>query len=374
MLYFYTKEKEGIYLQIDIEKIDKNLVPNGDTEREDAVFYSLREEPFRLYGLYNAKAERPFRRMPLEYTERVGEGYTLMQSMTPGARARFKTDSPYMILRAVTPSITPYTTNGTITSMKGFDVYIIEENGEERYYQSFRPPVAFDDGYEAIMEMPEGMQEIVLYFPMYNQLTDVYLGLKNTAVLCEGGRYKVEKPILFYGSSITHGCCASRTGNIYSSILGRILDCDTINLGVSGGAKGQIPTAEYIASLSLSALIYDYDHNANDLAFLEKTHMPFISVIREKQPELPVVFVTMPNRRFPDLLARRELIRKNYESLKNAGDKNVYFIDGSVFFQGTEGDVCTADGTHPNDFGFWRMAQVMEPVLRHVLEGKNNGI
>lgn len=363
-------------MQIDIEKIDKNLVPNGDTKREDAVFYSLREEPFRLYGLYNAKEERPFRRMPLEFTSRVekAEGYTLMQSMTVGARARFKTDSPYMILRAETPSVTPYTAGGTLTAMKGFDLYFIDEKGEERYYASFRPPVQFEEGYEAILEMPEGMHEFVLYFPMYNQLSDVWLGLKDTAKLSAGGRYKVEKPILFYGSSITQGCNATRAGNIYSSILGRWLDCDTINLGVSGGAKGQLPTAEYISGLSLSALVYDYDHNAPDLEFLEKTHMPFVDVIRAKQPTLPIVFVTMPDKRRPQLLERRALIRKNYETLKNAGDKNVYFIDGSVFFNGVEGDICTSDATHPNDFGFFRMAQVMEPILRGILEGKNNGI
>ncbi len=362
-------------MKIDIEKLDKNLVPNGNTKREDAVFYSVREEPFQIYGLYNPKTERPFRRMPTEYTSRVekAEGYTLMQSMTPGARVRFKTDSPYIILRAETPSITPYTAGGTLTAMKGFDLYFVED-GEERYYRSFRPPVSFTEGYEAILEIPEGMHDMVLYFPMYNQLTDVYLGLKDTAKLSSGGRYAVEKPILFYGSSITQGCCASRTGNIYSSILGRMLNCDTINLGVSGGAKGQKPTAEYIATLELSALVYDYDHNATDLAFLEKTHMPFIEVIREKQPTLPIVFVSKPDKNDSQLLERRALIRKNYETLKNAGDKNVYFIDGSVFFNGMEGDLCTADGTHPNDFGFWRMAQGMEPILRKILEGNTNGI
>ncbi len=46
-------------MKVDIEKLDKNLVPQGNTKREDAAFYSVREEPFRLYGLYNAAEERP---------------------------------------------------------------------------------------------------------------------------------------------------------------------------------------------------------------------------------------------------------------------------------------------------------------------------
>ncbi len=361
-------------MQIDIEKIDKNLVPNGDTKRADAVFYSLRKAPFRLYGLYNAKEEEIFRRMPKEYTDRVGDGYTLMMGMTVGARARFKTDSPYMILRAETPSITPYTACGTILAMKGFDLYCIDEKGEERYRASFRPPVSFEAGYESILELPEGMHEYVLYFPMYNQLSDVYIGLKDSAKLSEGGRYKVEKPILFYGSSITQGCCASRTANVYSSILGRMLDCDTINLGVSGGAKGQLPTAEYIAGLSLSAFVYDYDYNAPSLEFLQETYMPFLRIIRERQPELPIVLVSMISRKYPDLEKRKAFIRGQYEAMRAAGDANVYFIDGQTLIIDEEWDATTSDVTHPNDFGFWRMAQGMASVLQNILEEQKNGI
>ncbi len=361
-------------MEIDIEKIDKNLVPNGDTKREDAVFYSLREPPFRLYGLYNPGEEEIFRRMPKEYTDRIGEGYTLMMGMTVGARARFKTDSPYIILRAETPSVTPYTACGTITAMKGFDLYFVDETGEERYYRSFRPPVQFEEGYEAILEMPEGMHDMVLYFPMYNQLSNVYLGLADTAKLCEGGRYAVEKPILFYGSSITQGCCACRTANVYSSIAGRLLNCDTINLGVSGGAKGQLPTAEYISGLSLSAFVYDYDYNAPSLAFLQETYMPFLQIIREKQPELPIVLVSMISRTYPDLEKRKAFIRSQYEAMQVTGDKNIYFIDGQTLISDADWDFTTADVTHPNDFGFLRMAEGMVPLLRSILEGKKNGI
>lgn len=361
-------------MKIDMEKIDKNLVPNGDTKREDAVFYSVREEPFRLYGLYNAKTEDMFRRIPVEKTQRVGEGYTLMGSMPIGARVRFRTDSSYMILRAETPSVTPYTPCGTINAMKGFDLYFINENGEERYHASFRPPVSFEEGYEAIVQLPATMQEYILYFPMYNQIKELYIGLQEKAILAEGNSYKTEKPVLFYGSSITHGNCATRTGNTYPAILGRMLDCDTINLGISGGAKGQIPTAEYIAETEMSAFVYDYDHNAPTLAFLQETYMPFLRVIREKQPGLPIIMVSMITRKFPQRQERMEFIRQQYEKLKAEGDKNVYFVDGTTLIREEEWDYTTADGTHPNDFGFVRMAEGLAPVLRHILEEDNNGI
>lgn len=355
-------------MKVDIEKLDKNLVPNGDTNRPDAVFLSIREEPFQLYGMYDPKNQKPFVRIPHEVTDQVGWGYTLMNSMLAGARARFKTDSEYIILKVTTPSITPYTTGGTITSMKGFDLYIKDACGKERYYASFRPPVAFEEGYESIVNLPTGMKDITLYFPMYNQIDDVYVGIQEKAVLTEGSPYKYQKPIFVYGSSITQGCCTSRCGNVYSSIIGRILDANTWNFGASGSAKGQIPTAEFIGDQDLAAFVYDYDHNAPNAAFLRDTHEKFFRVIRDKNPNLPVVFLSKPDSGDPERAERKEIIRQTYENAKAAGDQNVYFIDGETLIVGEEGDVGMADGTHPNDFGQLLMAKGIAPVLQEILD------
>jgi lysophospholipase L1-like esterase len=36
-------------------------------------------------------------------------------------------------------------------------------------------------------------------------------------------------------------------------------------------------------------------------------------------------------------------------------------------FGGENRDCCTADGCHPNDAGFLRMAEVVYPVLKNIL-------
>lgn len=58
------------------------------------------------------------------------------------------------------------------------------------------------------------------------------------------------------------------------------------------------------------------------------------------------------------------MIRATYENAIAAGDKNVYFIDGETFFGADERMACSNDCTHPNDLGMYRMAQVVEPVVR----------
>jgi DNA-directed RNA polymerase subunit beta len=40
------------------------------------------------------------------------------------------------------------------------------------------------------------------------------------------------------------------------------------------------------------------------------------------------------------------------------------------FFGDEERQFCTTDTTHPNDYGFHKMARVIEPVLKNILENK----
>jgi hypothetical protein len=57
-----------------------------------------------------------------------------------------------------------------------------------------------------------------------------------------------------------------------------------------------------------------------------------------------------------------------YQNALKAGDENVYFIDGEVFFGEYDRELCTVDRIHPNDLGFYRMAQVIEPVIKSILD------
>ena len=62
----------------------------------------------------------------------------------------------------------------------------------------------------------------------------------------------------------------------------------------------------------------------------------------------------------------REFQRKTVEDLRCKGDEKIMFLDASEFL-GEDFDECTVDGCHPNDLGFLRIANGMEPFLREVL-------
>ena len=97
--------------------------------------------------------------------------------------------------------------------------------------------------------------------------------------------------------------------------------------------------------------------------------MPFFKYIRERNPELPIVMMTRPAITYTDdHKARREIVRTTYENALKAGDKKVYFIDGERFFGDSDREICTVDRIHPNDLGFAKMASVVEPVIKSILE------
>ncbi|MBR6916255.1 MAG: hypothetical protein IKN36_07835, partial [Clostridia bacterium] len=177
------------------------------------------------------------------------------------------------------------------------------------------------------------------------------------------------KPVLFYGSSITQGACASRPGLSYPAILGRRLDFEVINLGFSGSARGERVVAELIASLPLSAFVFDYDHNAESAEELERTHEPFFKIVREAQPSLPIIMISKADGLSgrEQTLKRRDVIKKNYESALARGDRNVWFIDGTLIY-GDDAENCTVDNAHPNDIGFRHMVDAIYPVLKEALE------
>ena len=125
----------------------------------------------------------------------------------------------------------------------------------------------------------------------------------------------------------------------------------------------------YIASLPMSVFVLDYDHNAPTPEHLLKTHEPFYRIIRETQPDLPIIMISRPDfDKDPNTgTICRNIIRGTYAHALTEGDKNVYFVDGKKMFGKEDRDMCTVDGSHPNDLGFLRMADMVEPVLRGLL-------
>ena len=154
----------------------------------------------------------------------------------------------------------------------------------------------------------------------------------------------------------------------YEAIISRALDCDHINLGFSGNAKGEQEMTDYIKDLDMSLFVMDYDYNAPSAEHLKKTHEKMFKCIRKKNPTLPILIMSRPKYYLSDgEKDRLQIVKATYENAIAAGDKNVYFIDGSTLMSDELGADGTVDNCHPTDLGFFSMAQRMIPVIEKIL-------
>ena len=344
---------------MNIRNLDKNFNVKTKINEKNLKFVSALEPPFDLYGTCGDG----YLRLPDKTAEKVSEGVKSLAANTSGVRIRFKTDSDFVAV-SVKYSEVCRIEHMSLAGTAGLDMYVYE-SGKYLYKTLFLPPMNMKDQFEQIQYFgSKKMRDITINLPLYSSVEQIFIGLDKNTIPEHGERYENKKPIVFYGSSITQGGCASRPGNSYPAIISRKLNLDFLNLGFSGNAKGEEEMAEYIASLDMSCFVMDYDFNAPDADFLKKTHFPFFEAIRKKNPALPIIIMSMPyNSWMTNVKERKEIIKKTYDKAIETGDENVYFIDGEKTFDIFGGESGTVDGTHPNDLGFMCMAYELEKYI-----------
>lgn len=330
------------------------------------VYFDPRKGPFAIYGLCTSGPDGSFRRIPDEVAVNVSQSVRWLAMNTAGGRIRFRTDSDILAVKVKTGH-TSQMYHATPALETGFDVYTDTEHGSV-FVGLFKPDFMSRAEYECELRLPEGDKEITVNMPLYGNVESLMLGLRKGASVSAHSSYGINIPVVYYGSSITQGGCASRPGKSYQAIISRRLDCDYINLGFSGSAKGEPAIVEYISGLKMSAFVCDYDHNAPNHEHLRNTHYLMYEKIREKHPDIPYLMVSKPDFKFnSDDTERRCIIMESYVKAYRGGDKNVYFVDGSAFFNGEELADCTVDACHPTDDGFRRMADYIGSVLLNAM-------
>ena len=343
----------------DAAAIDKNFSTPKSVAREGLIYYDAKE--FDVYGVTHV--DGIYRRMPYEVAKRVSEQVALISTECAGGRVRFTTDSPYIAIFVKYRSVSKVP-NYSYTATMGFDLY-----AQKRYVGCFVPAMDTLDAFESVLDVGErgDLKEYILNFPVCSEIVELYIGVKQGCQIAKAPEYAVKKPVVFYGSSTTQGACASRPGNTYENMLSRALDCDYINLGFWGNAKGEEEMANYIAGLEMSAFVYDYDYNAPSVEHLSATHEKMFKIIRERNPNLPIVILSAPKYYLNEKdEKRRFIIETTYKNALSNGDTLVRFLSGREMLEKVK-DTALADNIHPGDNGFLCMAEHIENALKSLL-------
>src|SRR5262249_28093654 len=143
------------------------------------------------------------------------------------------------------------------TGVSGLDLYAKSPQGKWQWLGVGRPTAQTNTGVLAKGLPASGTRELLLYLPLYNGVSSVEIGLPKAAKLSKAALPAYRKPIVFYGTSITQGGCASRPGMVHTAILGRRLDWPVINLGFSGNGKMEVELAHLLAEIDAGAYVLD---------------------------------------------------------------------------------------------------------------------
>lgn len=349
-----------------------SIVPMYAIKASELKYYDMSKFP--LLGTLAPDAKKAYSRLPDTLESKVRKDVWNLGKDAAGLAVRFRSDAS--AIGADWTSMLRFNMNHmTAAGIRGLDLYVLED-GKWTTVSSARP--SFNDKHTrtlVISDMTPKMREYMLYLSLYDGVDSLSIGVDSTAVILPPAveSPRRDKPIIMYGTSILQGGCASRPGMVHTSILGRMLDREVINLGFSGNAKLDPEIAELIASAKdPGVVVIDALPNCKTPEIKERMK-PFYEIIRKAHPEVPIVFVESPI--FP-------LMRFNNETRETIGEKNrtlraiydeIAKDDANVaYFPGEEilGDCVegTVDNYHFTDLGFTVFANNLYPLLKSLLD------
>jgi lysophospholipase L1-like esterase len=259
------------------------------------------------------------------------------------------------------------------TGVSGVDLYTLSENGEWRWIATAFPTKKRVFA-SLISGLEPGKRTYMLNLPLYNGLDSLEIGIRKGADF-EAVAPRTQKPIVFYGTSIMQGGCASRPGMAIPAIIGRHMDIPVINLGFSGAGKMEPEVARLLAELDPAVYVIDCLPNLTVEETAARSE-PFVRILREARPSTPILLVE--DRVFPNAFIipekmqeqkdRQAALRAAFQKLQQSGVKELYYLEGKNLL-GEDGEA-TVDGSHPTDLGMIRYATAYEQALRMVFHGR----
>jgi len=315
----------------------------------------------------------PYDRLPKRAEGVVRDAVWSLSRHSAGIAVRFVTSSKVIHAQWTLTSSRLEMPHMPATGVSGIDLYSKNDVGAWRWL-TVGQPNAQSNNIQLISGLPGDNREFLLYLPLYNGVSELKLGVPADSAISIAPAYTGEraKPIIFYGTSITHGACASRPGMCHPAILGRWYHRPVMNLGFSGNGMMEKEVGQFIAEIDAAAFVIDCLPNMAAPQVAERT-APLVEQLRAAHPDTPIILVEdrdysngwlleEPRKRNRESQAA---LRKAYDELIAGGTKHLYYVDGpSLLGDDAEG---TVDNSHPNDLGFMRQAQGLDKVLGPLL-------
>jgi lysophospholipase L1-like esterase len=184
---------------------------------------------------------------------------------------------------------------------------------------------------------------------------------------------------LAYGDSIVEGWVASGPAGAWPAVAGRVHGLDVVNLGYAGAARGEIASAEQLASLDAAVVSISHGTNCwtrvpfSEEMFRAQTDA-FLTIVRDGHPDTPVVVTSpvvrpdaegQPNRLGATLADLRRAMEEVTLERIAAGDERLVLVEGGSVLSAAD----LPDGIHPGDEGHRILASTFGRAVAAALSG-----
>lgn len=330
------------------------------------IYHNAKE--FTLIGKGNPTPSNHYHRVDTATYTTLPQRTKYLLTNSTGLTIAFKTNSTKIRCKW-TLSNYNIGNNMTLILQSGLDLYAKENN--QWINAGVGRPTGINSAHTLVENMDGKEREFLLYLPAYNTLEDLEIGVDEGATISSIPN-PFKKRIVVYGSSITQGASASRPGLVYTSKIGRNMNVEFVNLGVSGRGVMEKEAARMTADIDANIYVLDCAANPSPAQITERTNY-LVKHIRERHPNTPIVMIQSVVREMGnfDLVVRERVKNQNinfateYQKLIDEGIKDLYLIEGKdLLGHDHEGEV---DGIHPTDVGFLRMIDIIQPRLEEIL-------
>lgn len=338
-----------------------------DAVKDSITFYDGHQ--FNVIGKYHD--EKNYRRFPARFESTLRESVWSLGKNSAGVGIRFRTNASTILVRWTVINNTDLR-HMPATGVKGVDLYAYND-GHWQYVRTGFPSEKTSEA--KLLDGENGVdREYLINLPLYDGVETLEIGVNASATITPA-REKLlldHKPVVYYGTSIAQGGCASRPGLAFTSILSRDLNVPFINLGFSG--NGRIESSVGEAMVEINAALYVIDCNPNTAPELiyDRT-IALVQQLKKARPDIPILLVEgflYDNAYFDagvyaTVVEKQRELKRAFDALRKMGVTKLHYRTGDgLIGDDHEG---TVDGVHPNDLGMMRIAESLEPVIRKLL-------
>ena len=320
-----------------------------------------------------------YMRLPDSLTTNVNGGVRGMRDNTSGMIFRFRTDSNFLVLRHTPLHGWHAMPHMTEVGTSGWDVYRLDkESGKWRFVAS-NHGARNDDAHPGArlkrISWTPG-DECIINLPLYNGVKEFELGIASDSKVEAPSPWAsgVTKPVVFYGTSITHGGCCTRPGLGFVNMVGRELQVPVCGLGFSGSGVMEYELSDVISRIDASCYVLDclWNMSLTDKdrpgRSVEGNYEKFIRNLRAKRPGVPIVMAEQCDVYCKGPNAKDKYMKGLYEKLVAEGWKDLVYLPKDAMYTGDfEG---TVDGCHPNDLGMMSMSEAFGKAVKEALHLK----